>query len=114
MSGSHRPDNPYEASQETDPARAHPTSPRRIHPAMIILLMLASIVVGGLTFFCTCLGVITSDFGSNDAALWLCILAALFATVGFFWFTVHMLRKPRRQQRSKVAVRAEVIDLDDS
>ena len=103
MNNSHMPsENPFESSQVVGTPQSLPNTPRRVHPLMIVVLVLISIVIGGCTFFCTCLGAfMLTDVG--DWLLVVCGLLSVLATIGFFRLVFNRLRRPR-----KIAITSDV------
>ncbi|MFC1759691.1 hypothetical protein ACFL2H_13140 [Planctomycetota bacterium] len=69
----------------------------RIHPLLLVPVVLASIIVGFCTFFCTCLGAIFIDSGAGVWVLWVCFILALAATIGVYQGIIILIRRRRRR-----------------
>jgi hypothetical protein len=74
------------------------SGPKPIHPLLIVVLVLASMGVGGCVFFCSCLGAVMFSYPNSAAwILWLCGAAALAAAVGTFYGIVKLIRRSQRK-----------------
>ncbi len=89
--------NPFAAPESNIGLSPKRVNPQRIHPFLFIPVLLASVFIGGCTFFCTCLGAIFIDSSAGEWVLWLCLGMAVVAMIGSFWGIVAFMRRSRRR-----------------
>lgn len=106
------PENPFSSPQVNDQLRTSPDARRQVHPLMIFALLLASVVVGGCTFFCTCLGVVLLNL--DGWFLGICAMAAILATIGTFVLAMKRARRSRSGPRAVKFDQASAADAVES
>ncbi len=91
------PQNPFRSPSGIEEPFV-PARPKPIHPLLIIVLVLASLSVGGCVFFCSCVGAIMFSYPSSVAwILWLCGAVALAAATGTFYGVMKLIRRSQRK-----------------